>query len=103
MDKWVVKDDDGSSVSMEVGTDSNLNGKEERKIPGLEDWLARGEGRGRFRKGEMLSWGRTMVALRCLWDIQGEIPLDSETPECRHFPLVALSCPSAGSPSHFHP
>lgn len=99
----MVKDDDGSSVSMEVGTDSNLNGKEERKIPGLEDWLARGEGRGRFRKGEMLSWGRTMVALRCLWDIQGEIPLDSETPECRHFPLVALPCPSAGSPSHFHP
>ena len=42
----MVKDDDGSSVSMEVGTDSNLNGKEERKIPGLGDWLARGEGRG---------------------------------------------------------
>lgn len=69
----MVKDDDGSSVGMEVGTDSNLNGKEERKISRPGDWLARGEGRGCFRKGEMLSWGRTMVALRCLWDIQGAI------------------------------
>lgn len=46
----MVKDDDGSSVSMEVGTDSNLNGKEE-KIPGLGDWLARGR-EGMLQEGE---------------------------------------------------
>ena len=85
---------------MEVGTDSNLNGKKKRKTLRLQDWMARVSGLGgeRWWVGIEPWW---------LWGAGGtskvRYPAGMETHECQHFPPVALSFPSFKAPfSHFH-